>query len=114
MNNPTKRHFSESEATKAINQISDRHALNRYTFKAAIEQDDEFGYLLECFFKNEVNLDNGRHVTKVDLIKSLIQFNRATSRRSSEAEWMSDNGLVKQDTRSGQVYYEAFNPKHAA
>jgi hypothetical protein len=98
--------ISQAEATKQINAISDRYALNRYTVQEAAK-DDEMGYLIECFLKDEPNLDNGRKVNRKYLIRKLKEFNRAISFQSSEAQFIAENRLVKQDTRIGQVYYES-------
>jgi hypothetical protein len=98
--------YSESQAIREINKISDQHAFNRYTINAAME-DDDIAYLFECFFKHEVDLETGRPVTKRRLEKALITFNREISRQSSEAQFVYENRLVKQDTRSGQIYYES-------
>ena len=98
--------YSESQASREIDKISDQHAFNRYTINAAME-DDDIAYLFECFFKHEVDLETGRPVTKRRLEKALITFNREISRQSSEAQFVYENRLVKQDTRSGQIYYES-------
>ena len=98
--------YPESQANREINKISDQHAFNRYTINAAME-DDDIAYLFECFFKHEVDLETGRPVTKRRLEKALITFNREISRQSSEAQFVYENRLVKQDTRSGQIYYES-------
>lgn len=98
--------YLESQAYREINKISDQHAFNRYTINAAME-DDDIAYLFECFFKHEVDLETGRPVTKRRLEKALIAFNREISRQSSEAQFVYENRLVKQDTRSGQIYYES-------
>ena len=98
--------YSESQANREIDKISDQHAFNRYTINPAME-DDDIAYLFECFFKHEVDLETGRPVTKRRLEKALISFNREISRQSSEAQFVYENRLVKQDTRSGQVYYES-------
>jgi hypothetical protein len=97
--------YSESQANRLIDKISDQYAFNRYTIKAAME-DDGMAYLFECFFKHEIDLETGKAVTKRDLEKQLIEFNREISKRSSEAQFIAENRLVKQDTRLGQVYYE--------
>jgi len=94
--------YSESEANREIDKISDQHAFNRYTIKAALEDDD-----MAYFFKREVDLETGKQVSRRSLEKALIDFNRQISRRSSEAQFIAENHLVKQDTRSGQVYYES-------
>ena len=98
--------YLESQANREINKISDQHAFNRYTINAAME-DDDIAYLFECFFKHEVDLETGRSVTKRCLEKALISFNREISRQSSEAQFVYENRLVKQDTRPGQIYYES-------
>ena len=98
--------YSESEANREIDKISDQHAFNRYTIKAALE-DDDMAYFFECFFKREVVLETGKQVSRRSLEIALIDFNRQISRRSSEAQFIAENHLVKQDTRSGQVYYES-------
>ena len=97
--------YTESQAGCEIDKISDQYAFNRYTIKAALD-DDDMAYLFECFFKHEIDLETGKPVTKRYLEKQLIQFNREISRRSSEAQFIAENRLVKQDTRLGQVYYE--------
>ena len=94
--------YSESEANREIDKISDQHAFNRYTIKAALEDDD-----MAYFFKREVDLETGKQVSRRSLEKALIDFNRQISRRSSETQFIAENHLVKQDTRSGQVYYES-------
>jgi hypothetical protein len=99
--------YSKSQADREIDKISDQYAFNRYTIKAAMD-DDDMAYLFECFLKHETDLDTGKLVTKRYLEKQLIQFNREISRRSSEAQFIAENRLVKQDTRLGQVYYETF------
>ena len=76
--------YSESQASREIDKISDQHAFNRYTINTAME-DDDIAYLFECFFKHEVDLETGRPVTKRRLEKALIGFNREISRQSSEA-----------------------------
>jgi hypothetical protein len=68
--------YSESQAGREIDKISDQYAFNRYTIKAAMD-DDDMAYLFECFFKHEIDLDY--------LEKQLIDFNREISRRASEA-----------------------------
>ena len=95
-----------SEAKREIDKISDQHAFNRYTIKAALE-DDDIAYFFECFFKREADLETGKQVSRRSLEKALIDFNRQISRRGSEARFLAENHLVKQDTRSGQVYYES-------
>jgi hypothetical protein len=73
--------YSESRADREIDKISDQYAFNRYTIKAAMD-DDDMAYLFECFFKHEIDLDTGKPVTKHYLEKQLIQFNREISRRN--------------------------------
>jgi len=51
--------YSESQADREIDKISDPHAFNRYTIKAAMD-DDDMAYLFECFFKHEIDLDTGK------------------------------------------------------
>ena len=100
--------YSESQANREIDKISDRYAFNRYAIKAAMD-DDDMAYLFECFFKHEIDLETGKPVTKRYLEKQLIQFNREISRRRSRSsQFIAENRLVKQDTRLGQVYYETF------
>jgi hypothetical protein len=99
--------YSQSQADREIDRISDQYAFNRHTIKAAMD-DDDMAYLFECFFKHEIDLETGKAVTKRCLEKQLIQFNREISKRSSEALFIAENRLVKQDTLSGQVYYETF------
>ena len=70
-------------------------------------EDDDMAYFFECFFKREVDLETARPVSRRSLEKALIDFNRQISRRSSEAQFIAENHLVKQDTRSGQIYYES-------
>ena len=101
--------YSESQADREIDKISDQYAFNRYTIKAAMD-DDDMAYLFECFFKHEIDLDTGKPVTKHYLEKQLIQFNREISRRSSRSsEFIAENRLVKR-RHSGWVgvYYETF------
>ena len=62
---------------------------------------DDMAYLFECFFKREIDLETGKPVTKRHLEKQLTQFNREISRRSSEALFIAENRLVKQDARVG-------------
>lgn len=76
--------YSESQAGREIDKISDQHAFNRYTIKAAMD-DDDMAYLFECFFKHEIDIETGKPVTKRCLEKQLIDFNREISRRASEA-----------------------------
>ena len=103
--------YSESQANREIDKLSDQHAFNRYTINAAME-DDDIAYLFECSFKHEMDLETGRPVTKRRLEKALISFNREISRQSSETQFVYENRLVKQDTRSGQVYYESIEIEH--
>ena len=63
--------YSESQANREIDKISDQYAFNRYTIKAAMD-DDDMAYLFECFFKHEIDLDTGKPVTKHYLEKQLI------------------------------------------
>jgi len=63
--------YSESQADREIDKISDQYAFNRYTIKAALD-DDDMAYLFECFFKHEIDLDRGKPVTKHYLEKQLI------------------------------------------
>jgi hypothetical protein len=51
--------YSESQADREIDKISDQYASNRYTIKAAMD-DDDMAYLFECFFKHEIDLDTGK------------------------------------------------------
>ena len=51
--------YSESQAGREIDKISDQYAFNRYTIKAALD-DDDMAYLFECFFKHEIDLDTGK------------------------------------------------------
>ena len=51
--------YSESQADREIDKISDHYAFNRYTIKAAMD-DDDMAYLFECFFKQEIDLDRGK------------------------------------------------------
>ena len=50
---------SESQAGREIDMISDQYAFNRYTIKAAMD-DDDVAYLFECFFKHEIDLETGK------------------------------------------------------
>jgi hypothetical protein len=77
--------YTKTEATNAINAISDRHAYNRYTVLEAIKQDDQIGYLIECFLNDEPDLDTGRKVTKQYFMRKLKEFNRMVSFKVSEA-----------------------------
>jgi hypothetical protein len=76
--------YSESQAGREIDKISDQHAFNRYTIKAAMD-DDDMAYLFECFFKHEIDMEKGKPVTKAYLEKQLIDFNREISRRGSRS-----------------------------
>jgi hypothetical protein len=98
--------YSEVQAKREINKISDRLAFDRYTIKAALE-DDDMAYFFECFFKREADLETRKPVFRRHLERALIDFNRQISRRGSEAQFIAENHLVKQDTRSGQIYYES-------
>jgi hypothetical protein len=98
--------YSEAQAKREVNKISDRLAFDRYTIKAALE-DDDMAYFFECFSKREADLETGKPVSRRYLERALIDFNRQISRRSSEAQFIAENHLVKQDTRSGQIYYES-------
>ena len=51
--------YSESQADREIDKISDHYAFNRYTIKEAMD-DDDMAYLFECFFKHEVDLETGK------------------------------------------------------
>jgi hypothetical protein len=51
--------YSESEAGREIDKISDQYAFNRYTTKAAMD-DDDMAYLFECFFKHEIDIETGK------------------------------------------------------
>jgi hypothetical protein len=94
--------YSQSQADPEIDRISDQYAFNRHTIKAAMD-DDDMAYLFECFFKHEIDLETGKSVTKRCLEQQLIQLNRESSRRSSEALFIAENHLVKQDTRSRSI-----------
>jgi hypothetical protein len=97
--------YSSKQSRKEIDAISDRHAFNRHTLHAAAK-DDDVGYLLECFLSDQRDIGTGRKVTKAHLLRTLKEFNRATSFESSEAQFLYENQLVKQDTRMGEIYYE--------
>ena len=93
--------YSESQADREIDKISDQYAFNRYTIKVAMD-DDDMAYLFECFFKHEIDLETGKPVTKRYLEKRLIQFNREISRRSSEAlSLLPRTVLLREDTPIG-------------
>jgi hypothetical protein len=62
--------YSESRADREIDKISDQYAFNRYTIKAAMD-DDDMAYLFECFFKHEIDLERGKQVTKLYLEKTV-------------------------------------------
>jgi hypothetical protein len=98
--------ITQTEAATAINAISDQWAFTRHTIAHAIRYDDYIGYLFECFFKGEHDLENGRKVTKEYLSRKLLEFNRMQSFKNAEAQYIAENRLVKQDTQMGQVYYE--------
>jgi hypothetical protein len=100
-----KTRYSQAEAAREIDKISDRYAFSRYTVAEAVK-DDEMGYLIECFLKQELDLDRGRKVTPAHLRQKLMEFNRGISFKSSEAQFIAENRLVRQDTGLGQVYYE--------
>ena len=51
--------YSQSQADREIDRISDHYAFNRHTIKAAMD-DDDMAYLFECFFKHEIDLRNGQ------------------------------------------------------
>ena len=104
--------ISQAEASNQINAISDRHAFNRYTVLEAMK-DDEMGYLMDCFLSDEPDMDSGRKVTKRYFLARLKEFNRRISFRLSEATFIAENRLVKQDTRMGQVYYESLTVEPA-
>jgi hypothetical protein len=108
-----KTRYTQSEATREIHAISDRYALNRYTVAELAVKDDEFGYLLECFLRGERDAETNRTVDKTYLIRKLKEANRAHSLQSSEATFIAENRLVKQDTRMGQVYYERLTSEPA-
>jgi hypothetical protein len=100
--------YSESQAGREIDKISDQHAFNRYTIKAAMD-DDDMAYLFECFFKHEIDLDTGKPVTKRCLEKQLI----GVQSRDFKAKLRSSVYCRKpscQTRRSGWVgvYYETF------
>jgi len=76
--------YSESQAGREIDKISDQYAFDRYTIKAAMD-DDDMAYLFECFFNTRSTSKQAKRVTKRYLEKQLIDFNREISRRASEA-----------------------------
>jgi hypothetical protein len=51
--------YSESQADREIDKISDQYVFNRYTMKVAMD-DDDMAYLFECFFKREIDLEKGK------------------------------------------------------
>jgi hypothetical protein len=102
--------YSESQADCEINKISDQYAFNRYTIKAAMD-DDDVAYLFECFLKHEIDLDTGKASHKALPRKavdrsSIARFQGEASRSS---QFIAENRLVKR-RHSGWVgvYYETF------
>src|SRR5215510_9953379 len=89
--------YSESQAGREIDKISDHYAFNRYTIKEAMD-DDDMAYLFECFFKHEIDLETGKPVTNRYLEKQLIQFNREISRRSSRSWSLSPRTVLLNKT----------------
>ena len=73
--------YSESQADREIDKISDHYAFNRYTIKVAMD-DDDMAYLFECFFKHEVDLETGKTSHKA--------LPRKTVNRSSIARFQGE------------------------
>jgi hypothetical protein len=73
--------YSESQAGREIDKISDQYAFNRYTIKAAMD-DDDMAYLFECFFKHEIDLETGKASHKA--------LPRKTVNRSSIARFQGE------------------------
>ena len=73
--------YSESQADREIDRISDQYAFNRHTIKAAMDGDDMV-YLFECFFKHEVDLETGKTSHKA--------LPRKTVNRSSIARFQGE------------------------
>ena len=92
--------YSQSQADREIDRISDQYAFNRHTIKAAMDGDDMV-YLFECFFKHEIDLETGKPVTALPrktVDRSSIARFQGEAR---EAQFIAENRLVKQDTRVG-------------
>ena len=73
--------YSESQADREIDKISDHYAFNRYTIKVAMD-DDDMAYLFECFFKHEIDLETGKESHKA--------LPRKTVNRSSIARFQGE------------------------
>ena len=73
--------YSESQADREIDKISDHYAFNRYTIKVAMD-DDDMAYLFECFFKHEIDLETGKASHKA--------LPRKTVNRSSIARFQGE------------------------
>ena len=94
--------YSESQADREIDKISDHYAFNRYTIKVAMD-DDDMAYLFECFFKHEIDLETGKESHKA--------LPRKTVNRSSIARFQGEarealslsprTALLREDTRVG-------------
>jgi len=94
--------YSESQADREIDKISDQHAFNRYTIKAAMD-DDDMAYLFECFFKHEIDLDTGKASHKALPRKAVDRSSIARLQgEAREARSLSPRTvLLREDTRVG-------------
>jgi hypothetical protein len=113
MTTESKTRWTQAEALREINRISDQFAFSRYTVAEAAARDGELGCLIECFLNDEPDMETGRKVTKQYLKRKLRDFNRRWSHTNSELTFLKENGLVPQDTRMGQVYYEKISQEKA-
>ena len=99
---------SESLAGREFDMISDQYAFNRYTIKAAMD-DDDMAYLFECFFKHEIDLDTGRPVTKHYLEKQLIGVQSRDFKAKLEKRCLLPRTVLLNKTLDWVgVYYETF------
>ena len=100
--------YSESQADREIDKISDQYAFNRYTIKAAMD-DDDMAYLFECFFKHEIELETGKASHKAPPRKTV---NRSSiARFQGEAQKLSllaKTALLNKTLDWVGVYYETF------
>jgi hypothetical protein len=98
--------YSESQAGREIDKISDQHAFDRYTIKAAMD-DDDMAYLFECFFKHEIDLETGKLNHKA-LPRKTVDRLQSRDFEASLRSWSLSprTVLLTEDTRLSQVYYE--------
>jgi hypothetical protein len=99
--------YSEPQADREIDKISDQYAFNRYTIKAAM--DDDMAYLFECFFKHEIDLDTGKASHKALPRKAVDRSSIA--RFQGEAQKLSllpRTVLLNKKLGQAGVYYETF------